>query len=105
MYDYENIYTYLQFSNQKKAIRIASKYGITEDMFFKMKEEAGIINWTKTKREYMKQLEKNEIIVENIDENINENIVQYEIIDGYGNIVNNDIIDEGNSSDIRLIFI
>ena len=105
MYDYENIYTYLQFSNQKKAIRIASKYGITEDMFFKMKEEAGIINWTKTKREYMKQLEKNEIIVENIDENIVENIVQYEIIDGYGNIVTNDIIDEGNSSDIRLIFI
>ena len=121
MYDYENIYTYLQFSNQKKAIRIASKYGITEDMFFKMKEEAGIINWTKTKREYMKQLEKNEIIVENIDENIvenineninenideniDENIVQYEIIDGYGNIVNNDIIDEENIGDIRLIFI
>jgi hypothetical protein len=69
----------------------------------------------------MKQLEKNEIIVENIDENIvenineninenideniDENIVQYEIIDGYGNIVNNDIIDEENIGDIRLIFI
>lgn len=113
MYDYDNIYTYLKFSCQKKAIKKASKYGITEDMFFKMKKEAGIINWTKTKREYMKQLEKNEIIDENIDENIDknidknidENIDEYEIIDGYGNIVKNDIIDEGNSGDIRLIFI
>ena len=105
MYDYENIYTYLKFSCQKKAIKKASKYGITEDMFFKMKKEAGIINWTKTKREYMKQLEKNEIIDKNIVENIDDNIVQYEIIDGYGNIVKNDIKDKGNSDEIQLIFI
>ena len=107
MDDYENIYTYLQFSCQKEAIQQASKYGITEDIFFKMKKEAGIINWTKAKREYSRQLEKNEIIDENIVqyENIDENIVHYEIIDGYGNIVNNDIIDEGNSDDIQLIFI
>jgi hypothetical protein len=52
MHDYGNIYTYLKFSCQKKAIKKASKYGITENMFFKMKEEAGITNWTKAKREY-----------------------------------------------------
>lgn len=90
-YDYTNIYTYLKFSCQKKAIKKASKYGITKNMFFKMKEDAGITNWTKTKREYMKQLEKNED--------------QYEIIDGYGNIVKNDIRDKGNDDEIQLIFI
>ena len=97
MHDYENIYTYLQFYCQKEAIKKASKYGITENMFFKMKDEAGITNWTKAKREYSRQLKQNEII--------DDNIVQYEIIDGYGNIVNNDIIDEGDSDDIQLIFI
>ena len=66
-------------------------------MFFKMKEEAGITNWTKAKREYMIQLKQNEII--------DENIVQYEIIDGYGNIVKNDNISKGNNDDIQLIFI
>ena len=97
MHDYGNIYTYLKFSCQKKAIKKASKYGITENMFFKMKEEAGITNWTKAKREYMIQLKQNEII--------DENIVQYEIIDGYGNIVKNDNISKGNNDDIQLIFI
>ena len=65
--------------------------------FFKMKEEAGITNWTKAKREYQRQLKQNEII--------DDNIVQYEIIDGYGNIVKNDIKDKGNSDEIQLIFI
>ena len=97
MHDYGNIYTYLKFSCQKKAIKKASKYGITENMFFKMKDEAGITNWTKAKREYSRQLKQNEII--------DDNIVQYEIIDGYGNIVKNDIKDKGNSDEIQLIFI
>lgn len=97
MHDYGNIYTYLKFSCQKKAIKKASKYGITENMFFKMKEKAGITNWTKAKREYSRQLKQNEII--------DDNIVQYEIIDGYGNIVKNDIKDKGNSDEIQLIFI
>jgi hypothetical protein len=97
MHDYGNIYTYLKFSCQKKAIKKASKYGITENMFFKMKEEVGITNWTKAKREYSRQLKQNEII--------DDNIVQYEIIDGYGNIVKNDIKDKGNSDEIQLIFI
>ena len=59
MHDYGNIYTYLKFSCQKKAIKKASKYGITENMFFKMKEKAGITNWTKAKREYSRQLKQN----------------------------------------------
>lgn len=96
MDDYENIYTYLQFSCQKEAIKQASKYGITEDIFFKMKKEAGIVNWTKAKREYSRELKKNESIYEN--EIIDENIDQYEIIDVYGNIVNNNFINEGDDN-------
>jgi hypothetical protein len=59
-FDIYDIRAYFKFVDQSKAMRVAKKFGITEQKFLEMKKNAGFTNWTKEKRKYKKLVQEYE---------------------------------------------